>query len=364
MVGKFSRRLSQSRLRATRWLASAGLRVSRAAFRMLVRDFAARKRISVWRHNLKSESYSDTSQIDLFDFEAVVAAGNGKCSELYLGNCYYGIGGTLRGFSSYLLPIRAAIEHGVYFGSHVSDEETVHSGLPAIITFSEVRRYHISARTSKHSFAIGPYIAYANSLLDTEDIARIRIELGRTLVVFPSHSISGIQSIFDIGHLIDSILCFKDRHHFESVVVCLYWSDVLQGRAHHYLKSGFKVVSAGHIDDPLFLRRLRSILLLADYSYSNSVGTHVGYSVFLGVPHTIELQDVSHSATGDSRGLSDSSEESTSRFAETSHVARLFRVYSTEISQQQYDICVKYFGFDCVRSPEQLHAVLQDCAVL
>lgn len=47
------------------------------------------------------------------------------------------------------------------------------------------------------------------------------------------------------------------------------------------------MTTAGHQLDINFLNRLKTIILLSDYTCSNSIGTHTGYCVYLGKPHLV-----------------------------------------------------------------------------
>ena len=40
---------------------------------------------------------------------------------------------------------------------------------------------------------------------------------------------------------------------YDNVIICLYWKDVLSGESKFYLNKGYKVVTAGNINDINFL---------------------------------------------------------------------------------------------------------------
>ena len=59
-------------------------------------------------------------------------------------------------------------------------------------------------------------------------------------------------------------------------------------------KKGLRVVSAGHIFDPLFLFRFYHLCSIHEYSACNQIGTHVFYAQYAGCKHfTIDAGDVS-----------------------------------------------------------------------
>jgi hypothetical protein len=73
----------------------------------------------------------------------------------------------------------------------------------------------------------------------------------------------------------------EKRKGFDSVIVCLYFKDIQLGRANEYIEKGYKVTTAGHINDACFLNRLKTIIELSDYIISNGVGSHIAYGLYL-----------------------------------------------------------------------------------
>ena len=65
----------------------------------------------------------------------------------------------------------------------------------------------------------------------------------------------------------------------------LYYQDILNGDAAIFEDAGFVVVTCGYREDCHFLERQRTLIKLADFTMSNSIGTHVGYCVYMGKPH-------------------------------------------------------------------------------
>ena len=63
--------------------------------------------------------------------------------EVYRGNAFYGIGRVLREYCGAPHSLKACVEHGVYFGSYVSNAELERSDLPALVTFGDARFNHI-----------------------------------------------------------------------------------------------------------------------------------------------------------------------------------------------------------------------------
>lgn len=279
------------------------------------------------------------------------------CKELYIRNFIYGIASSLENYSSYSGPIWAAIEHGVYFGDYVVDSETVDSGFNGVITFSEVRKDRIKNRYSNcNVIPIGPYIQYAEQFLDSSEIANLKDRLGKTLIVFPSHSIEGVNSTYQINEFVDAIEHIKETLSINSVIINLYYVDCKKKIIDEYEKYGYITSSAGHCYDPLFLSRLKTLITLADYSISNSVGTHVGYCVSLGVPHTVISQTIERSYRTPSDKISIN--EHAFQSSDLKEVEESFSQLSS-ISEEQLRVVRKYWGFGIHYSEKELRSLLQ-----
>lgn len=291
---------------------------------------------------------------DLFDYSYIF---NGcsyfKCNEIYRANSLYGISASLRDYSSWNKTIKACIEHGVYFGETIIPRETSKSGLPGIITFSNFRNKYIRTVTNKPIIAIGPYIAYSSDYID--NYAEIKEKIGKTLLVFPTHSGEGITAEFDIKEFLQKVESFKKQHGFQTVMVCLYYNDILLGRHTLYEKNGYTIVSAGRRDDPLFLSRLKSFIKVSDYSLSNSVGTHIGYCVFLGKGHYL-IKSSNLVYSGDLKNQAGIDEE---WYKNKKEVENEFTVYHDCITDEQLRIVDKFWGLSFIKQKDELHSLLE-----
>ena len=143
--------------------------------------------------------------------------------------------------------------------------------------------------------------------------------------------------------MIDELLELKEKLGFDTVIVNMYYLDENKnGFGDLYNKAGFKVTTAGHQLDINFLNRLKTIILLSDYTCSNSIGTHTGYCVYLGKPHLV-INPVQ-------------------TLEEVNPLWRdLWETFEKDSSQAQVDkrlLASKYWGFDCVKSREEMRALL------
>lgn len=171
------------------------------------------------------------------------------------------------------------IEHGIYFGDNIDSTNINH---PIIYTMGRQREIFLRKKGYR-AYSIGAYILYSKHFYSVLRLKQIKEELGKTLLVFPSHSIEGINSIYDEESFLREIKKIASEYH--TILVCMYWKDFLDGRGRIYESNGYKIVSAGHRSDPSFLPRLKDLIYLSDMTMSNSLGTHVGYSIVMGKPH-------------------------------------------------------------------------------
>ena len=123
----------------------------------------------------------------------------------------------------------------------------------------------------------------------------------------------------------------------------MYYLDELKnGFASAYEKAGFKVTTAGHQLDINFLNRLKTIISLADYTCSNSVGTHTGYCTYLGIPHLI----INPAESLDKVNLL---------------WRNLWKVYEGKTEddiREQRCVARKYWGFDFVKTKDEMRSLL------
>lgn len=162
-------------------------------------------------------------------------------------------------------------------------------GIRRVYTFSQRRKKaletFLKTRGSKAEvMAVGPYILGVEPFLSEERLGSLKKRFGKTLLVFPAHTIESNKDSYQADRL--NALVEQKKSDFDTIMICMYWLDLLhQSRMiDYYEKKGYVVVSAGHCNDPKFLNRLRDIISLADVVMLDSVGTNLGYSVTLKKP--------------------------------------------------------------------------------
>ena len=323
------------------------------------KNVKTQKILSVIFHNLLALiDLKKTYNEELFDYNKIISARqNFWTNEYDYGNTFYGIAHILKKYSNYKKRIRACIEHGVYFGDTVFDFEAINSGMNGLITFGSSRVKHLLPVATVPVIPIGPYIHYAQSLLDENEIKKIKKKNGKTLLVFPTHSIDRVEMLFDFDGFDSEIQSVVKSKNIQHVMVCLFYKDINIGRDKYYIKKGYQVVCNGYRCDPMFLQRLKTFILLSDYTMSNDVGTHVGYCVYLDKPHYVYSQKLSYDAytTNDMENIM----QSDSVRSETQEIRDGFSVVSDNITPRQKEICNKYWGFDYIKTKKEMNKILK-----
>lgn len=232
------------------------------------------------------------------------------------------------------------IEHGLFLGNLVH-ADSYNGFISHIVTFSDYRKKILEA-TEKNVICVGPYIQHATELLSFEDKQGLKNSFGSVLLVFPSHSIDSIHVSYDISQFIDYIESIKKG--FDTVIVCMYWKDILLGQHREYQKFGYKITTAGHTYDSSFLPRLKSIIELSDATVSNKVGTHVGYCISMGKPHEIFNSVIKYDFINNSERYVRNSKDVASYDIACSEIESVFNVSDFEITDAQINVVKKYWG--------------------
>lgn len=226
------------------------------------------------------------AELSIFDYKKLAEEIPFYPIEKVKDSNYYGHANALKKYAG-IKYIPAAIEHGIYLDDTITYAERLKT-TKSIIAMSDNRVKCIGkSGVNKKVLAIGPYIHYADSILLKSEFQRVKSEIGKTLLVMPSHSITSSSVKFDIEKFIEFINIL--RFGYQTVMVCLHYNDIRLNSQYTdiYIKQGYRVVCAGHRYDLNFINRLKTIILLSDYVVANSFGTNTGYCTFLNKPQTI-----------------------------------------------------------------------------
>ena len=299
------------------------------------------------------------AEIDLFDYKSLSNSVPFYPLHPLKDANYYGHYYWFKKFSN-TTHFNHSIEHGLYIGSHIPKASFLNS-TKAILTFSNIRRNHlINGGINVPIFPIGPYIHYCDSLFNTIDLKKIKKGLGSTLTIFPSHSSSGFNSYINEDELINEIETIRKKLSIKNVIACLYYQDIQKGNfVNTFASKGYKITTAGHRYDHNFLARLKSIISISDYTMSNSIGTHIGYCLYMNKPHYVFKQKVVYQ---DDLG-NNSIEYRTSKELEKMEVEKseIYDCFSSPdfiIKTKQKEIIDKYWGISQLKSHKELNDIL------
>lgn len=276
-------------------------------------------------------------------------------NEIHKPNDYYGHATILKRYAQCMpeYQIKGTVEHGIYLGNYTWDVE-LNAPLPAIIAFSNYRCRLLKEKTSKALFAVGPFLRYAPHFLNRQVLESEKKRLRKNLLVFPPHSTHWVYEHYDIHGFCRKLESIGKE--FDNIRICLYWKDILRGQAEEYMQHGFECVTAGHIYDPLFLPRLKSIIESATIAMSSEVGTQLGYCVFMNKPVFTFQIDVKTTVENKSISLFRGDVVSP-RVRKQINAA--FREMRDDISPQQRELIEKYWGSNEYKTPEQMRLIFQ-----
>ncbi len=252
-------------------------------------------------------------------------------------------------------PLRLSIQHGIRLdrGHWLHDYHKEHR---IGVVHSQWRAEVVAPQVQRRIVPIGPYIHYTQSLLTPEELADTRARLGRTLLVFPAHSTHWIDVDYNLDQFCQQLSAAAQG--FQTTLICLYWKDVLRGMATEYTRRGFKCVTAGHMFDCDFMKRLRTYLELADATLANEVGSHLGYSLHLGKPHQLLPAQLTRSSGNATRGA----ESSADKRLEIPRYFELFAGPPETITDEQRTFVGKYWGFADVKNAGQIQELIAEAA--
>lgn len=281
--------------------------------------------------------------------------------EICSQNDFYGHATVLKNFFGWQndIPLPFAIEHGAFAGEFVWDVDA-NSPVPAIMCIPTRRISVLQNKTDKFVESIGPLIQYASSLLTEDQINFEKKRLGKNLLVFPAHSTHHVAANYDVQRLVDKIK--NVANHFDSVRVCLYWKDILQGIGRYYEQAGLECVTAGHIFDPMFLPRLKSLLTIADMTMSNCNGSYIGFSVLMGKPHHLWNQPVELTAKANDILQRDRS-DFYGKDKLTAQLDCIFNDFNEVVSLEQWKFADAYWGIGVSKSRTEFIRIIDNLLI-
>lgn len=291
-------------------------------------------RVSLYQYNRevkRREKYS------VFDY-TLLAKDMSLVTREYGYNAFYGTADVIKHIRQLPLdrPLDGIVEHGFCFPP--DDISEVDKPKKTIYVMGRVRQKFLQKRfPDKKVYSVGPYIQYVGSFQSITWIQNHKKQMGKTLLVFPSHSTHHVSMQFGVEFFIDEIERIRKKYDFQTILICLYWKDVLLHLYAPFSSKGYKIVTAGHIYDPHFLCRLKSIFLLADVAMGNALGTNIGYSIAMGVPYYFYDMPVQY--------IGDHADESNKEMVDLkSLIQKHFGQYRENITPEMKEFIKTYWG--------------------
>ena len=288
------------------------------------------------------------SKIDYFNYEELVKMPDLRLPAPYMFNISYGLYRPIKKiYSGKVNLFHDYIEHGLFYSETATLLVNIlkEKAINRIFTFSDRRKGQIERILQKEGksievVAMGSIISAANNFYPPRKLSIIKKRIGRTLLVIPMHSWTGVNNKFSSDVFIDEVERIK--FNFDTVLVCLYYMDIRQGKHKYYLEKGYTVVCNGDRFDPNFISRHRDLIELADVTMSNGIGTHIGYSIALNRPHYYFKQEMITELSEHVR--QDEEVEQTYRVEFEKKVVSLFGEFKYEISEDQKSFIELYWG--------------------
>lgn len=269
------------------------------------------------------------------------------------GNLNYSHEFWLKKYAGYHDYIYALIEHGVYFGENTNKIGGLEDwDMGSIITYGDSRINLLKKiYPDYHIVGVGPRIHYADVDLDYYEEIKSKIDTrGKTMVLYPHHSLYQKAAIYNVDSFIESASKIAKELNIKNVLVSLHPADISHGFNKIYDGRRFLTVTGGKQMN--FLPRMKAILKVADITYSNTLGTHIGYSVYEGKPVVMDISSYQRNFGNDVYEK------------EQQTFAKLFNgINPYTITKEQWELCDYYFGFSHIKSPAELCDEFQKCKV-
>lgn len=296
---------------------------------------------------------------------------NSSYYPLVRNNRLYGDELLLRKYSGMKKDLYAIIEHGLYFGNNkakVGNDFEWEIG--SILTLSEYRKKLINEIYPEYYCeTIGPLIHYADIDYDYQNSLKKRVRnKERTLLFFPVHGNEAFSPIYDARNTMNSILKIADEKDYYNIIICVYYGskNIYQDICNELDTDRIIITTCGSRFDDAFLGRQKALIEMADLTMSNSLGTHIGYCIYMGKPHILLPQEFSYKGNKEQlkRDFGDSNRSSNWKSDYEQEIEMFQKVFSpkyNEITKEQLELCNSYWGIDKIKTKKEIREIYQKC---
>tara|TARA_B110000003_G_scaffold234506_1_gene238252 strand:+ start:532 stop:1596 length:1065 start_codon:yes stop_codon:yes gene_type:complete len=191
-------------------------------------------------------------------------------------------------------PLPVLLEHGLKVSEGARFETPKAWAHRGYLCMGPLRARWLREQHQVPARAIGPWIQFAQPLLNSDQLKHQRQRWGKTLLVVLAHSWDQVERSMDQQACVDAVKTLAEERNYQQVVWLRHWKDP------EFLPLPKHWISAcnGHRSNPWFLDALRTLLELCDGVASNAFGTHLGYAAALNKQlHWIDVaaeQNLSH----------------------------------------------------------------------
>lgn len=214
-------------------------------------------------------------------------------NEIFSQNAFYGISNVLKKYVKLpnIYPLKLIIPHGINLSSNQIVTEA-YPNLPVVLCYPELKMKIFKIKTNKVILHSASPFLYTLKLIKNDTTAR------KGTIFFPTHSTHWILAKTDLNLLVKRLKNLDSSYH--PITICLYWKNYNDGDHIPFLENGFNVVSAGHMFDPNFLTRIYHLCSIHKYSSSESIGSHIFYSIVSGCQFFF-LKNISYTIIADDK---------------------------------------------------------------
>lgn len=292
---------------------------------------------------------------NLFDYNWIIQKRPTPYKERHIANETYGIGYQFHRFTGNYEQLFFLVEHSINSVRTDNPTEYLENEFPLVFTPSRGRWDIIQPLTHKLVIPYGPNtLPYAQEICDDYMIAAIKQNLGKTLVVYPQHN-NAEFSYFETKNLIrqfiDYVEAFNEKHHFDTILCCSYFRDIMGSAQVEYEKRGWKIISCGNNNSYDFGDISKTVYRIADCVVVQGSYATVLQATYMGVP-AVSIPGNREINRGN--GVIEDINVTMGDGVIYKQCDELFSEYTGTISKEQMEWCTKWGGYDCIKTAEEL----------
>lgn len=206
-------------------------------------------------------------------------------------------------------------------------------------------------------YFIGPYIHYAKNYYDETVINEKKQKNGKTLLFFPPHSTEVDGTKYTLKKF-DDYLFNKIGKQYDTLIACVFWANLNDPYIESLKERGVKIVCSGFKLDPLFVRRLKSIISLSDTVLYPSFTTSIGYAYYLKKKVICIYNSGDVTITVGKNSSEKEKEMFSSGFDKMQRdFSLIFSENDVSTDKEKYDLINGFWGLNEIKTPEEIRKI-------